>query len=93
MRTGQGYAEFAVFSFGAERRSVTRTHRLASGTIPPKAAHLGGAAQHHRRTAAGAAPRPVVLHAKIHAGLTTVRPAWILLLGGAGEPMPIERRG
>jgi hypothetical protein len=62
MRAGQGCAEFAATSFGAGAANGDTAWHV--GRIPPTAAHLGGAAQHHRRTAAGAAPRPGALHAK-----------------------------
>ena len=67
MRTGQGYAEFAVSSFGTDA-AIGDPDELAGqvGRVPAGQPghhhlwrHVGGAAQHHRRTAAGPAPRPV----------------------------------
>ena len=67
MRTGQGYAEFAVSSFGTDA-AIGDTGELPGkwGELPagqPRhhdlRRHVGGAAQHHRRTAAGSAPRPI----------------------------------
>ena len=67
MRTGQGYAEFAVSSFGADAAIGDKEHaarqvgRLSAGQsrYHHLRRHVRSAAQHHRRTAAGAAPRSV----------------------------------
>ena len=66
MRTGQGYAEFAVSSFGIDSAIGDPGLCRALGRLPLRQPgyddlwrHLGGAAQHHRRASAGAAPRSV----------------------------------
>lgn len=67
MRTGQGYAEFAVSSFGTDA-VIGDTERLpgkwgeyllASRATTIYGGHVGGPAQHHRRAVAGPTPRPV----------------------------------
>ena len=67
MRTGQGYAEFAVSSFGTDG-AIGDPEQLPGKWARVPAVqpghhdlrwHVGGAAQHHRRAAAGTAPRPV----------------------------------
>ena len=67
MRTGQGYAEFAVSSFGTDG-AIGDPDQLPGQVGGVSAGqpghndlrwHIGGAAQHHRRTAAWTAPRPV----------------------------------
>ena len=67
MRTGQGYAEFAVSSFGTDG-AIGDPEQLPGqvGRVPAVQPghhdlrrHDRGAAQHHRRAAAGSAPRPV----------------------------------
>ncbi len=67
MRTGQGYSEFAVSSFGTDGAigdpdqlpgKVGRVSAVQPGHHDLRW-HDRGAAQHHRRATAGSAPRPV----------------------------------
>ena len=72
MRTGQGYAEFAVSSFGTDG-AIGDPEQLSGKWARVSAGqpghhhlrrHVGGAAQHHRRAAAGSAPRPVKVESR-----------------------------
>ena len=67
MRTGQGYAEFGLSSFGSDG-AIGDPEQLPGQVGGVRAGqpgdhhlrrHVRSAAQHHRRTAAGAAPRSV----------------------------------
>ena len=67
MRTGQGYAEFAVSSFGADAAIGDKnTPRWQVGRLPVVQSrhhhlwrYVGGAAQHHRRATARSSARSV----------------------------------
>jgi hypothetical protein len=93
MRTGQGYAEFAVSSFGTDAAIGDPEHAARHvGRIPagqPRhhhlRRHLRVVAQHHRRAVAGAASRPVIAPKKSHADLSHVCQAGMVRLSPATQ--------
>ena len=91
MRTGQGYSEFAVSSFGTDG-AIGDPEQLPGqmgrvSAVQPGHHHLrwhdGGAAQHHRRAAVGPAPRPVSTDLRRHSGSTIEigrHPKWLAVV-------------